>query len=383
MITEAMPAQALPTKFLPAERSSAEELRREKAVVESVPFLREIIEAMPELVLVLNSRRQILLANAQAQRLFGRTAEQMIGMRIGEAAGCVRAGGPGGCGTTEFCTVCGTGKALKKAAADVAAEEECRICVEPPEKSLDLLVRATPLRHRGLEFTIFAAKDKAPETRRRYLEKLFFHDVLNTAGSVKGLSELVAEAPQSELAEYCGLLQYSSDQLLDQIIAQRDLAAMERGEYRVKVSECPLNALLETMARISAGHPTVRERRIVVVPCRQDFAVRTDRTLLMRVLGNMIKNAAEAEGAGSRIIIGCDARPDGGADIWVQNPTVMPREVQLQVFQPSFSTKGADRGLGTYSMRLLTETYLGGRIAFSSRPPRGTEFRVCLPESPR
>jgi sensor histidine kinase regulating citrate/malate metabolism len=52
----------------------------------------------------------------------------------------------------------------------------------------------------------------------------------------------------------------------------------------------------------------------------------------------------------------------------------MPDDVQLQVFKRSFSTKGAGRGLGTYSMKLLSEQYLNGRIALISSPQAGTTF---------
>ena len=64
----------------------------------------------------------------------------------------------------------------------------------------------------------------------------------------------------------------------------------------------------------------------------------------------------------------------------VHNPGVMPDEVQLQIFQRSFSTKAATgRGIGTHSMRLLGERYLGGEVTFVSQEPEGTVFRLSLP----
>ena len=66
-------------------------------------------------------------------------------------------------------------------------------------------------------------------------------------------------------------------------------------------------------------------------------------------------------------------------EFWVHNQGHMPRKVQLQVFQRSFSTKGAGRGIGTYSVKLLTERYLGGRVTFTSEPQAGTTFRIRLP----
>jgi sensor histidine kinase regulating citrate/malate metabolism len=70
---------------------------------------------------------------------------------------------------------------------------------------------------------------------------------------------------------------------------------------------------------------------------------------------------------------------DDGCVFEVCNPDVIPREIQLQLFQRSFSTKGAGRGLGTYSMKLLGEKYLKGTVGFESTEENGTKFFIKLP----
>lgn len=66
----------------------------------------------------------------------------------------------------------------------------------------------------------------------------------------------------------------------------------------------------------------------------------------------------------------------------VHNPGPIPEEVQAQLFQRSFSTKeGRGRGIGLYSVKLLTERYLGGSVNFHSSPEAGTTFTVTLPAS--
>ena len=54
----------------------------------------------------------------------------------------------------------------------------------------------------------------------------------------------------------------------------------------------------------------------------------------------------------------------------------MPEYVRAHVFQRSFSTKGSGRGLGTYGVKLLTESYMGGRVWFDSAAGEGTTFHV-------
>ena len=58
---------------------------------------------------------------------------------------------------------------------------------------------------------------------------------------------------------------------------------------------------------------------------------------------------------------------------------IMPRNVQLQVFQRSFSTKGPGRGIGTYSMKLFAEQYLKGKIWFTTEKSTGTTFYFSIP----
>jgi sensor histidine kinase regulating citrate/malate metabolism len=50
----------------------------------------------------------------------------------------------------------------------------------------------------------------------------------------------------------------------------------------------------------------------------------------------------------------------------------------MQVFMRSFSTKGVQRGLGTYSMKILGEQYLGGKVDFETNPKNGTTFYIDL-----
>jgi signal transduction histidine kinase len=120
-----------------------------------------------------------------------------------------------------------------------------------------------------------------------------------------------------------------------------------------------------------------KNKKIVLAPDCEDVRLHIDRTLLSRVIGNLVKNALEAESAGATVTLGCKKTGDGAA-FTVHNPAQMPEDSRLQVFQRSFSTKGAGRGLGTYSIRLLTEKYLKGKVSFTTGP-EGTAFTAEYP----
>ncbi len=46
------------------------------------------------------------------------------------------------------------------------------------------------------------------------------------------------------------------------------------------------------------------------------------------------------------------------------------------MFNRTFSTKGEGRGIGTYSIKLLTENYLKGTVSFVSNESKGTVFSI-------
>ena len=110
-----------------------------------------------------------------------------------------------------------------------------------------------------------------------------------------------------------------------------------------------------------------------------DTLVVTDKTLLARVIGNMLKNALEASQKGDIIQMGCELDMDDDIRFWVSNQQFIPVDIQHQIFKRSFSTKGKGRGTGTYSIKLLTERYLDGSAEFSTSQNNGTVFSVTLP----
>jgi signal transduction histidine kinase len=141
----------------------------------------------------------------------------------------------------------------------------------------------------------------------------------------------------------------------------------------------PLEVLQDVVLQLS-GASAGSGKTIQIDPASRAPVMQSDERLLRRTLFNMLKNALEAEPAGAEIEAGVE-QADGRVRFRVRNETVMPREVRLNIFQRSFSTKGEGRGLGTYSMKLLAERYLRGKVSFESSEGRGTVFTAEFPLS--
>jgi signal transduction histidine kinase len=371
------------TEFAPAQRSSPREIARQTRLLEGLAYLRATLDAVPQCLMMLNGRRQVVLANRALGRLLRLDdVRRVYGSRPGEALDCVHASdGACGCGTSLFCRACGAVDAILSSQEGEAAARECRILQKSSGLALDLRVSAVPFQAGKERFTVFAVSDIGDEKRRHALERLFFHDVLNTVGNLRTLAYLLEDANAEEVLSYRPVLRRVADELSALVREQQEFVAAEEGELAVRVAEVSASAVLAAAAG-GRGAPPLGPAPAVAVEMRRpdpDFHVGTDETILGRILGNMLKNAVEASSPGDSVTLGCERRADG-ACFWVENPAFIPAEVQLQVFQRSFSTKGPGRGLGTYGMRLLAERYLGGRVTFTSSRERGTRFEVFLPE---
>ena len=273
--------------------------------------------------------------------------------------------------------MCGAATAIRSAQSGQVAEEECRIDRTNGD-SVDLRVTATPLVVESDAYTLFTAVDIGDTKRRQALERIFFHDIMNTATGVHGLSSMVRSVDEQDRDELLELLESTSDHLIDEIQAQRELVAAEAHELVVRLRAVDSRTLLSEIAEVYKSHDVARSKSIVIDPSMDHVQFLADPTLLGRVISNLVKNALEATGVGGLVRLNCH-QVDSRISVSVHNSTLIPKDAQLQVFQRSFSTKGAGRGLGTYGARLLTERYLGGEIRFESLPGSGTIFNVTYP----
>jgi len=80
-----------------------------EALQESEGELSTILSSVPILMLVVDSDRRVLQANAAAAKFAGRRAEEMVGLRGGEALRCLHSlDDPRGCGFGPSCQICKT-----------------------------------------------------------------------------------------------------------------------------------------------------------------------------------------------------------------------------------------------------------------------------------
>ncbi|WP_187147760.1 PAS domain-containing sensor histidine kinase [Heliomicrobium modesticaldum] len=366
-----------------AERLSRREVEAQANLIEKLEGVQVAFNALPHVIMVLNRQRQIIFTNSALLALLGDVdMEMVLGVRPGEVLRCIHAQNEtGGCGTTESCRTCGAFFALMNGLEGKLDCRDCRISVRAGDsvRALDVRVLASPFEVEGQKFLIVTMTDISHEKRRKMLERIFFHDVMNTASGLQGLLELGRDVEDLEEAKHLFVaLESVASGLVDEIAEQRDLIAAENDELKVNPAYIRSRELLDGLVRQFAANDQYGRWSVRLDGRSENVTFLSSPVLLRRVLKNMLKNAVEASPPGAVITAGCRKTGDW-VEFWVNNPVPMSREVQLQVFNRSFSTKGEGRGFGTYSMKLLTERYLNGRIYFTVSAETGTTFVAAYP----
>ncbi|WP_145136025.1 nitrogen regulation protein NR(II) [Roseomonas gilardii] len=215
------------------------------------------------------------------------------------------------------------------------------------------------------------------------------HEVKNPLSGIRGAAQLLEQSVGEGDHELCTLIQDEVDRIRD-LVERMDMFS-ER-----PVERCPVN-IHEALGHVRrvAGTGFAAHLRIVEEYDPSLPPVLGNRDLLVQVLLNLVKNAAEAvdpvEGEivlstayrhGVRIAIpGSDERVHLPLEVCVRdNGPGIPEEVRANLFEPFVTTKRGGQGLGLALVAKLVAD-AGGLIACESRPGR-TIFRLALPMPP-
>jgi len=159
-----------------------------------------------------------------------------------------------------------------------------------------------------------------------------------------------------------------------------DISRLETGTLRTDVREVALGPLLEGLARETGVLAQARGLRFDHVPTRA--WVRSDATLLRRLVQNFLSNAVRYTARG-RIVLG--VRRDGDR-LWIEvhdtGPGIPPnrqREI-FEEFRRLDDGNAGDRGAGL-GLAIVDRIarLLGHRVDLRSRPGTGSVFRVSVP----
>ncbi|MDO7172234.1 sensor histidine kinase [Mariniflexile sp. AS56] len=114
---------------------------------------------------------------------------------------------------------------------------------------------------------------------------------------------------------------------------------------------------------------------------KEEIIAKLDRTQLIRVVTNLVKNATQAmpEHKAPKISINVYTLDNEVIITVSDNGSGILEENMDKVFEPKFTTKTSGMGLGLAMVKNIVETYKGS-ITFTSEKDNGTVFKVSFPK---
>jgi len=346
-----------------------------------LPDALAIAEAVADRLFTFDATLRIAWTNRAFRLAFGET-NAFAGRTLCDVLQCRHAESEPGCGAAPACGGCGWFQAATACQRDGGkARAELHVLSRPGD-AFDFGVTTVALRGGGSGAVgLCALQDLAPRKRLRVLERSFFHDVTNFAAGIRGLCEIMADAPGGVDAELMPLLRGSAEKMVDEIQRLRLLRSAEGGDLTVARSELQVQALLSGVVAHFADETAARRLEVSVTDKTGGAPILGDRDLLHVILCDVFQNAVEASGRDDRVTLSCESA-NGEIVFRIGNPAVLSDEAKIHLFERSFTTRGAGKGVGAYRAKLICERYLGGRVSVSSQSPDGTVVSIALRNTP-
>ncbi len=168
-----------------------------------------------------------------------------------------------------------------------------------------------------------------------------------------------------------------SDTLIQQIDTMSSIASAFSNFAQMPAQK---NETLDVVKIVGLALDIFNEDYIVFPSEKEEIIAKFDRTQLIRVVTNLVKNGIQA--------IPEDHTPKVEVRVYTENNDVIitvadngigiTEDNKKMIFEPKFTTKTSGMGLGLGMVKNIVETYKGS-ITFTSQEGKGTVFKVKFP----
>jgi two-component system cell cycle sensor histidine kinase/response regulator CckA len=350
---------------------------------ESENLFRAVFDGAFEAMVISNDEGRYVDVNPAACEVFGRTHDELVGMRVGAVSGTPEHAGTAWRSLLEEGAVRGPYDVVRPDGTVRETEFSARANVLPG-RHISVLRDVTE--RKQLERDLWQAQRLESVGR---LAGGVAHDFNNLLTAIRGYAHLLLErvAAGSVEHQHAEEIDRAADRAAG-LTAQ--LLAFGRKQL-LQARPIELNRLVERLADMLArlvgdGVELRFELDTAVRP------IRVDPAQLEQVLVSLVMNAADVTPAGGRVIVrtaNAEARPGddlvegryGVLSVEDSGPGV-DESVLEHLFEPFFTTKDVGQGVG---LGLATAYGIakqsGGTISVTTAPGAGSTFAVFLPES--
>ncbi|AIB14324.1 histidine kinase (plasmid) [Azospirillum argentinense] len=261
------------------------------------------------------------------------------------------------------------------AARDALRDANARLEQRVEERTADLrslnqkLVRA------------LAEKERANQAKARFLSAAN-HDLRQPFQALRLfhhlLMERLKEPRERSIAEKMGEALDSGEKLLHALL---EVATLDAGVVRPNIADVPVATVLDGVAAEFRGLAADKKLDLRVRGCAA--MVRTDATLLTRMLGDLLRNAIAYTPAGG-VVVGCRRRGQWlRIEVWDTGSGIAAEHLDA-IFEDFVQLGNPERdrrrglGLGLPKVRRKA-ALLGHAVEVRSRPGQGSVFSIMVP----
>ena len=217
------------------------------------------------------------------------------------------------------------------------------------------------------------------ETAWREMAKQVAHEIKNPLTPMR-LSIQTFERSFSKGQEFSKQrIKEFSDSLIQQIDTMSSIATAFSDFAEMPE---PKKELLNVVEVVELAIDIFNKDHITFRSSSKKIEANFDRTQLIRVITNLLKNAFQAipEGRTPKIDVNISENNDDVSISISDNGYGISKTDMKKIFEPSFTTKSSGMGLGLSMIKSIITAY-NGNITFSSKSNVGTTFNINFPKN--
>lgn len=362
-----------------------QEERRQRAEIEKArSALRNLMQSIPDGILVVDGEQRVVEANRAAVELCGIERREELLRPLEELAQYFEPSGP-------------EGLSWEQIAERVSAREwgTCESRIRRSDgTSLEIEIKTSSLEPReGQYAAVLVLRDVTEQKQLESLRDEFFsiaaHELKAPLTTIKGYAQVMRGWSAEDLEQRGGraleILNRQADRLSRLVQELLEISRLQLGRLELKPATVDLEALVREI--VEEAQETCRHHRIELERSTPIETV-ADRDRIEQVLSNLLSNAINFSPCGQEITVALERR-DGEALVSVRDRGIgIPPEARDRVFERFFRAHRRGEhaapsglGMGLHISRELVRRH-GGDIDFESREGEGSTFYFTLPIVP-
>lgn len=253
-----------------------------------------------------------------------------------------------------------------------------KIYLKANSKEINLLIQAYNRMVDKLEQSAIKLAESEREEAWREMAKQVAHEIKNPLTPMR----LTVQSFERKFDANDPLLKQKLKDYSDTLIQQIDtMSAVASAFSNFASMPAQQNETLNVVEVVELALDIFNEDDVTFESAEQVIISKMDRTQLIRIITNLVKNAIQAipkEQAEKRVSVRVER---GEKDVFIavsDNGIGIEAENFGRIFEPKFTTKNSGMGLGLGIIKNIIENYKG-TITFESEFGKGTTFLVSLP----